>query len=151
MPNITSLYIEVCVFKFEKGQPKYLILHRSETEKIYPGIFQFITGTIEEGETAVDAAKREMIEEINIPHKNLWVIPLINSFYVYTKDVINLSPMFLAEIENDKIPSLSSEHQAFDWCDYSTALKLLHWHGQKKALTIVNDFLTKKESWFPTC
>ncbi|MDI6803057.1 MAG: NUDIX pyrophosphatase [Bacteroidota bacterium] len=151
MTQVASLYIEVCVFKFEKGKPEYLILQRSDTEIIYPGIFQFITGTIEEGETAIAAAKREMIEEINISHKNFWVIPFINPFYVYTRDVVNLSPMFLAEVENDKIPLLSPEHQTYEWCDYETALKRLNWHGQREALKIVNNFLTEKESRFTTC
>ncbi|MDP2207883.1 MAG: NUDIX pyrophosphatase [Bacteroidota bacterium] len=151
MTKVASLYVEVCVFKFEKGKAEYLILQRSDTEKIYPGIFQFITGTIEEGETAITTAKREMIEEINIPHKNFWVIPFINPFYVFTRDVVNLSPMFLAEVENDKIPLLSSEHQAYEWCDYETALKRLNWHGQREALKIVDNFLTGNDEWLTTC
>ncbi len=71
MVKVASLFIELCVFKSENGQPRYLVLHRSKTEKVFPGIFQFITGAIDsksegEVETAIEAAKREMFEEINL-------------------------------------------------------------------------------------
>lgn len=65
-----------------RGQPRYLVLHRSKTEKVYPGIFQFITA-------AIEAAKREMLEEIRVSPKNLWV-------------VLYVSPVFLVEVENDE-------------------------------------------------
>lgn len=152
MTNVVSLYVEVCVFKFENGKAKYLILQRSETEKVYPGIFQFITGAIDnksdgEPETAVEAAKREMFEEISLQPKIFWVIPIVNSFYVFTRDVVNLSPMFLAEVESNSSPVLSAEHQAYGWYNFEDAIKILAWHGQRQALKKVDDFLTGKDDW----
>lgn len=147
MTNVVSLYVEVCVFKFENGKAKYLILQRSETEKVYPGIFQFITGTIEEGEKAIAAAKREMFEEIGLHPKKFWVLPTVNSFYIYTQDIVNLSPMFLAEVESNASPVLSSEHQAYGWYNFEGAVNILAWHGQRQALKIVDDFLTGKDEW----
>lgn len=147
MTKVVSIYVEVCVFKNENGKAKYLILQRSATENIYPGIFQFITGTIEEGETATVAAKREMFEEIGLHPKNFWVIPMMNPFYVYTRDVVNISPMFLAEVDSNTSPVLSSEHQQYGWYNCEEAIKKLAWHGQRQALKMVDDFLTGKDEW----
>jgi len=152
MPKIESLYIEVCVFKYVDGIPSYLILQRSDTEKVYPCLFQFITGVIEkkmdgEPETAIEAALREINEEINISPQNFWTVPYINSFYVPQEDIVNVSPLFLAEVSENSIVTLSDEHQSFEWLEYSDAIERLTWPGQKKGLEIINNFLCRKENW----
>lgn len=147
MTEVATLYVEICVFKFENGSPRYLILRRSEHERVYPSIYQLITGTIEEGETAIKAALREIREEIHILSKNFWSVPFINSYYVHTRDVVNHSPVFLAEVQSDELPVLSEEHQSYAWHDYESAVHVLTWDSQRKALKIIHDFLTGKDEW----
>lgn len=147
MSKVESLYIELCVFKFENSEPKYLVLRRSEDEPVYPGIFQFITGSIDKGETAIEVALREIYEEIQISPKNFWSVPLVNSYYVQKIDTVNLSPVFLAEVQENMLPVLSAEHQSYEWLVFEEALKCLTWHNQKKALKIINAFLTGKDDW----
>lgn len=147
MPKVESLYIEVCVFKFEASKPKYLILHRSIDEPVYPGIFQFITGKIEKGETSTQAALREMYEEIKLLPKNFWSVPFVNSFYVQKIDIVNFSPLFLAEVQENMLPILSAEHQSFQWLGFHEAYKLLTWQNQRKALEVIHNFLIGKDDW----
>jgi dATP pyrophosphohydrolase len=147
MTEVATLYVEICVFKFENGYPQYIILKRSEEEKIYPGIYQLITGTIEKGDTAIKTALREIREEIQISPKNFWSVPFINSYYVHTRDIVNHSPVFLAEVQSDRFPVLSEEHQSYTWHDYESAVRVLTWDSQRRALKIINDFLTGKDDW----
>lgn len=155
MTKVAALFVEICVFKYIEGIPKYLILKRSRNEKIYPGIYQFITGTIEikqvgddqVSETAVEAALREVEEEIHVRPEKLWAIPMVNQFYVSTQDVVNLSPMFLAEIRNDAEIVLSMEHDSYNWCEFDEGEKLLTWGSHKRALCIVHNLLKDSDDW----
>jgi hypothetical protein len=45
------------------------------------------------------------------------------------------------------LPILSVEHQSFHWLDFNEAYKLLTWQNHRKALEVINDFLTGKDNW----
>ncbi|MBF8248861.1 MAG: hydrolase, NUDIX family protein, partial [Bacteroidetes bacterium] len=94
MPRFECRIVEICVFRRAAGKVQYLILKRSENEKIYPGIWQIATGSIEAGETAVDAALRELKEETGVTPGRLWIVPHVNSYYVADKDTLGHSIFF---------------------------------------------------------
>ena len=141
MPIIACKIIEVCIFKFERDQPWYLLLHRSKDEKIYPGIWQFVSGSIEGNESAVDAALRELSEETGISPKAFWVVPHVNMFYDPGYDAVNLSPLFAAQVEGGAEPILSAEHRTHEWMCYDEARRLLVWPGQRAGLDVVQTFI----------
>ncbi|RCK76663.1 MAG: NUDIX hydrolase [Ignavibacteriae bacterium] len=153
MSKINSLYVEICVFKRLKGKIFYLILKRSNKNKIFPGVYQIITGTVEKRhknkrlETAVETVIREVYEETKLRPIRLWVLPFINMYYVVKKDTINLSPMFAAEVASDSEPIISNEHQTYKWVGYKSAKKYLIWESHRSALKYLNDFLIGKEDW----
>ena len=100
MPNIASTIVEVCVFRIPQSgtnRHEYLLLHRAENDRIYPGIWQLVSGSIEPGETATQAALRELREETKLRPKRFWVVPLVNSFYVPSEDVLHFTTVFAAE------------------------------------------------------
>lgn len=143
MPLIAGKIVEVCVFKFEKDRPWYLLLHRSMSEKIYPNIWQFVSGSIEGDEKAVDAAYRELHEETGMTPKAFWVVPFVNSFYDPEWDSVNLSPMFAAQVETGSTPFLSEEHYEFGWFSYEDALRKLVWPGQREGMRIVQEYIVR--------
>ncbi len=153
MPKINSLYIEVCVFKKDKRKILYLVLKRSEKDKIFPGIYQIITGTLKNDlrnkktENAVKAVLREVYEETKLKPLRMWILPVINSYYVLTKDTINLSPMFAVEVSSESEPIISEEHQAYKWLSYRGAKRCLIWQSHRNALKYLNDYLIGKEDW----
>ena len=145
MAMIACKIIEVCIFKIENGNPLFLLLHRSKDEKIYPDIWQFVSGSIEGNEKAVDAALRELSEETGLAPKAFWVVPFVNSFYDPAWDAVNLSPLFAAEVEAGKEPKLSDEHYEFGWYPYDDAFKRLVWPGQREGLRVIREYLLSDE------
>jgi len=143
MAIIAATMVEVCIFTIEKNEPLYLLLRRSDHEKIYPGIWQFVTGSIEKGEKASNAALRELAEETGMKPKAFWVVPYINSFYDPGWDSVNLMPVFVAEVEPNKNPVLSAEHEEFEWLPLEKALERLVWPGQKEGMKIVHEYIVK--------
>jgi 8-oxo-dGTP pyrophosphatase MutT (NUDIX family) len=141
MPEILSQIVEVCVFSLEKGQPRYLLLKRSKSDTLYPGIWQMVTGVVDPGEKATEAALRELREETGVSPVHFWVVPYSNSFYVADGDVIQHTAFFAAEIDTGAVLILSNEHQSFLWATYSEALSTLVWPGQKKGLEIVHEYI----------
>ncbi len=140
MPKINFNIVEVVVFR-QKTVPEFLVLRRADDETIYPGLWQIVSGGIEHGEKAFEAALREVKEETGMEPKVLYNTPLTNTFYFYTTDSVNLSPVFAAEVDNGTLVKLSNEHQEFRWLKTEDAISLLVWPGQKEAIRIVTDFI----------
>ena|SRR5437773_8266400 len=144
MPEITSNYIEVHICYIDKNEHKFLMLKRSERSKIYPGIWQMVTGKIDAGESTSDAVKRELAEETGLKAENLFVVPKINSFYFPTSDKIVLSPVFLAIVNSTDV-TISDEHSEYKWVSYDEAIKIIYWPNQIESLTIIKNYFGDKE------
>ncbi|MBI4549155.1 MAG: NUDIX pyrophosphatase [Ignavibacteriae bacterium] len=145
MVLIACKIIEVCIFKFENAHPWYLLLHRAKDEKIYPGIWQFVSGSIEGEESAHDAALRELTEETGLHPTGFWVVPFVNTFYDHTYNAVNLSPLFAAQVRVGDEPKLSKEHYEFRWFSCEDAMQKLAWPGQREGLRIVDKYIVKGE------
>ena len=143
MPVIASRIVEVCIFSFTGPGPEYLLLRRSPGEKIYPGLWQFVSGSVEGTETAVEAARREMAEETCLLPLDFWVVPHVSVFYDPSHDSVNLTPVFAAQVAPGTEPKLSAEHTEYLWCDYSTALGKLVWPGQRETLRILHEYIVR--------
>ena len=141
MVRIASSIVEVFVFSFDDDRPLYLLLHRSPAEKIYPGIWQSVTGSIETGETASEAALRELREETGLIPSAFWVVPHVSVFYDHSHDSMNLTSVFAAQVTPAARPKLSSEHYEYEWCDYRSAAAKLVWPGQRRGLQILDEYL----------
>ena len=140
MSKINFKIVEVVVFR-KKEFPEFLVLKRSDDEKIYPGLWQIVSGGIERGEKAYQAALREVKEEIGIKPLHFYNTPQTNTFYFYTNDSVNVSPVFAAEVDAFSEINLSSEHKEYRWLKKYDAISLLVWPGQKEAIKIVNDYV----------
>ena len=151
MASVECKIIEVCIFKFQDDRPMYLLLHRRSDERIYPNIWQFVSGSIEGNEKAVDAALRELAEETSVSPKAFWVVPYVNSFFDPAWDAVNLSPLFAAQTKVGDEPKLSTEHDRYCWLPFDEALRMLVWPGQRKGLQIVNDFIIRGEKAGELC
>lgn len=138
--------IEAHIFRRTENKIEFLLLKRSEKE-IYPGMWQMVSGRVKKGEKAFQTALREINEETKLKPTRFWVVPNINSFYLWQKDTISFLPVFLAQVDRRAKIIISDEHSAFKWVSAQEAKKLLAWSGQRKSVDIIVEYLTKKKSY----
>ncbi|KAB2924299.1 MAG: NUDIX pyrophosphatase [Bacteroidetes bacterium] len=141
MPSIVCQIIETCIFSFENARPSYLMLRRSKNETLYPDQWQIVTGSIETGETAVNAALREVREETGYTPQRMWVVPHVNTFFSARQDVMHHTAVFAMQVPAGSDPVLSEEHDEFGWFTLEEAKKLCVWPGQSAALDIVHTYI----------
>jgi 8-oxo-dGTP pyrophosphatase MutT (NUDIX family) len=142
MPEHKSRFVQIHVFRRLTDQPEYLLLQRAEDEPLYPGLWQMVTGGIEAGETAVEAARRELQEETGIGSCKISLVPYVATFYLASDDSINTVPVFAAEARPEQSIALSTEHQRVGWYSFHAAMELLVFPGHKEGLRILHHGLT---------
>ena len=145
MALLTSRIIELCPFRINAGRGEYLLMRRSPEDAPYPGMWQFVTGRVEEGEKAHEAALRELREETGARPVRFWVVPAVNAFYDPSRDAVNLIPLFAAQIDASCDVRLSAEHSAFEWLPHGAARERLVWPGQRTCLDIVHQYIVGGE------
>jgi 8-oxo-dGTP pyrophosphatase MutT (NUDIX family) len=145
MTSVISRMIEVCVFRTTPEKSEYLLLKRADDERVYPGMWQIVTGTMDEGETALKASLRELSEETGMVPQQYWVVPHANAFYDHRRDAVHLVPFFAARVSADADVRLSREHSAFTWMSYADARARLVWPGQRAGLDLVEQVIVGGE------
>ncbi len=143
MENIKVRVIDAYVYRYVKNKLKFLILKRSKT-KIYEHLWQGVAGKIENGETASEAAIRELKEETGFTPYKMFVADHVSSFYESHFDRINLVPVFGIEVCSENVV-LSEEHYAYKWLEFEKAYSRLTWNGQKKGLKIIYEMLNSDD------
>lgn len=132
-------------YRIVDGTPLFCIFRRADSS-----YWQFIAGGGENGETPIEAAKRETIEEIGVEPKNIKQLTCIA--YVPT-EVIGKSkrqhwdkntyviPEYSFAFECDLEPLLSNEHTEYKWLTYDEARKLLKWDSNKVAMYEIDSII----------
>ena len=151
MSAIVSEIVEVVVFRFSRDVPEYLLLKRATGESLYPGVWQIITGSMHGGESAPQAALRELREETGLVPERLWVMPMTGSFYDHATDRVHIAPFFLAQVSAPSEVRLSDEHTQYVWLGLEDARRLLIWPAQREGLQIAHDYFASgdRASQFP--
>lgn len=99
-----------------------LLLLQKATGK-HTGIWGLVGGTVVEGENPWQGLQREIVEEIGIFPNFIKVIPLEK--FVSNDSVFNFHT-YLCILEEEFIPTLSTEHCAWGWFNLSYLPKPLH-------------------------
>lgn len=133
MPKIVSTVIDVYVFRRNGDRVDFLTLLRAPQTAL-GGTWQSVHGKIEPGETAWQAALRELGEETGLSPTGFWQIDFVNTFYVARSDQILMCPCFAAEVRADAAVGLSDEHVDFTWLPTDAACERFLWPGQREAV-----------------
>ncbi len=144
MPKINSIYIECYVARKCKDGYKFLLLKRVEGEKLYPGIWQIVTGKIEKSEKAFETALREVKEEAGLAPSRLFVLPHTTTFYSPRTDSISLIPLFVCLVK-EKTVEISDEHSNYLWLNATKASQKLYFKSQKENVKFIEYNLRTKE------
>lgn len=106
---------------YSKSTGRFLLLQKAQGK--HAGTWGLVGGTNNEGETAWQGLQREINEEIGSYPTVLKTIPL--ETFVSNDSVFNFHT-YLCVVENEFIPTLSSEHNGWAWVNVDTAPKPLH-------------------------
>ncbi len=126
--------VDVYVYRLSREGIRFLLLRRA-AGIVYAGQWRMVGGKIERGETAWQAALRELEEETGCRPSTFWSVPSVNAFYEWQHDRINLIPAFAAAFEGT--PVLSREHDTSRWFTPEEAAALLTWPEQRRLLGLV--------------
>ncbi len=130
--------------KDDKGNYLYGIFKRSDKEQ-----WQGVAGGVEEGETYLEACKREVKEETGLDN-----VKIVELESISTMPVVNVTGKFTwgddvflvyehcygVEISDQEI-KLSHEHKTMEWLPYEEAFDKLTWDSNKNALWELNQKL----------
>lgn len=141
MTKVVVRVIDLHIVRWVEGEPLFLVLKRSPGQ-MYEGIWQGVTGKIEDGERAWEAAVRELREETALSPLKLWTVDRVNFFYEAHTDQMNSIPVFGAEVD-EEVPTLSGEHESYRWAAVEEAAGLILWEQQRQGLLAFHDMLTR--------
>lgn len=113
-----------------------LLLRRTRAPR---GEWCQVSGAIEVGETAWQAALRELEEETALAPTALYSGDACEQFYEADRDAISLLPVFVAFVDPSAEVRLNDEHSDFRWVDFKTARDMVSFAGQRHVLRHVED------------
>ena len=140
---ITVRVVDTYVFRKVENKIYFLLLKRAN-KKIYGHLWQGVAGKIETGESAWQAALRELNEETGLKPIRMFIADYVSKFYEQIGDRINLVPVFGIEVDSEEV-RLSDEHTEFRWMDVDEAEESLVWNGQKKGVRMVYGMLKSND------
>jgi 8-oxo-dGTP pyrophosphatase MutT (NUDIX family) len=122
--------------KDQEGHLRILLLHRA-SGRIFPGIWQPVTGGLESDETIVEGALRELVEETGIDAAGivtLYGLDQVNLFHADHVDALQAEAVFAAEIRPGVEAVLSDEHDEQRWVTADVAREMVLWPAYRAAI-----------------
>jgi len=98
------------------------------------GMWAIVRGKIEAGETAVQAALRELKEETGLAPLEFFALNAIDTFYLAHGDAIWHVPGFVAVVDRDAAITLNEEHDAIRWIGRNDLDASFLWPGERTQL-----------------
>lgn len=142
MPKETSA--GAIVFRKERGQPLYLLLHYPSSQKTKREYWDFAKGHIEKGETELETVKREVQEETGITDLTFiagFKEAISYMFQVKGQKIFKTVVFYLGETLQKEV-QISFEHLAYQWLPYEKALLQLKFPNARKLLKKSHDLIS---------
>ena len=132
--------VQVLPYRFLAVNPEYLLLQRPPH---FGSLWQPITGHVESQESELNAAIRELSEEIGVNPTHSSILDLDMSFSFSKRGLDYIEQVYAVNVAQDSI-RLSKEHICYKWLSYADAKNHLPYATNRKALTKLNSLLLQK-------
>ena len=145
--------VECWVFRVVPPDAVEILLIRRAGHRIFPGLWQCVTGGIEAGETVPAAALREVREETGLGPDDIesfYDLDQVAPFYDEGSDAVVVSAVFAVRVRPDATAATSWEHDGLRWVPASEAPGLAIWPSYAESVRRVRDLLVDPalEPWF---
>jgi 8-oxo-dGTP pyrophosphatase MutT (NUDIX family) len=145
--------VECWVFRVPVPDQVELLLIRRAPDRIFPGLWQCVSGGIEPEESVPLAALREIEEETGLGEGALeafYDLDQVEHFYWPERDELVSSCIFAARAGPDATPRLSSEHDGLRWASPEEALRLTVWPAYDESIRRIRQHLLDPDlaRWF---
>jgi 8-oxo-dGTP pyrophosphatase MutT (NUDIX family) len=122
--------VECWIFRAGRtGGLEFLLIQRA-ADRIFPGLWQPVTGGLAAGERVPIAALREVLEETGLEAaaiEGFYDLDQVSSFYAEDLDMIVSSVIFAVRVRADAEPAISTEHSGLAWVDRDEAISRSVW------------------------
>ena len=130
-----------------------ILLLRRASGRILPGLWQCVSGSLEDDDRVAVGALRELREETGFGPAQIdafYDLDLVNQFHEPSYDAVVTAAVFAVRARPGAEPALSHEHDAARWLPVDDAHAQVVWPGYRTAIERIRDDLTDPEraSWF---
>jgi tRNA nucleotidyltransferase (CCA-adding enzyme) len=128
----------IVVLRKDNNEDKFLIIQQAS------GHWGFPKGHIEEGETSIETAMRELVEETGITEIEFAKLPRITDFYIVNKGDKKYDKTveyFVAFATDDKVTIQEKEIQNYKWATCKEALEIFIYKETKQVLDTAQKYL----------
>ncbi|HEX4560568.1 MAG TPA: NUDIX domain-containing protein [Gemmatimonadales bacterium] len=133
MTDIKVMFVDTLVLRGAGVALQVLALRRAPG-RTRAGAWEIVHGTIEPGETPVQASRRELKEETGLTPASVYNLSRTEAFYQHDTDVLAVIPAFAVFVPADARVTISDEHDAHEWLTPADAKKRLAWPRERRAL-----------------
>ena len=127
--------VSVVVLRGAGADTRVLLLQRAS--EYLRGVWSYVAGHIEAGETAAQAARRELAEETGLVPRAFYATSFCEQFYDAGNDCIMIVPAFVARADDDCPVRLNREHSALRWLAFDAAMHELPFGSQRDLFAYV--------------
>lgn len=139
--------VAVYVYREVDGAVEFLQMRRIDDDMIYPKSWQIVYGGANEGETAAEAAYRELKEETGLTPIEMHLVEYLESFYFRPKNAIVMLPVFVARVGSDAEIVFNEEHDEARWVPESDVDTFFAWRSQREAIRVILEAFRKHQMW----
>ena len=133
--EIRCSMVSIVVLRGAGANTRVLLLQRAS--EYLRGVWSYVAGHIAAGETAAQAARRELAEETGLAPRAFYATSFCEQFYDAGNDCIMIVPAFVARADDDCTVRLNREHSALRWLALDAAMRELPFGSQRELFAYV--------------
>ena len=129
--------VECWIFRLQDAGGVEMLLIRRSGSRIFPGLWQCVTGRVETGERVPMAALREVAEEIGFGPAEIeafYDLDQVNQFYDEGPDAVVAAAIFAVRVRPDAVQRLSHEHDGARWMPAAEAGRVTVWPSYRQTI-----------------